>query len=881
MGLVKRSSFVLYWYSKFNVVLVWWLKLGRLYPPGWCPLTKQRHCQSFLVRAHRMSALCFLCLSPALGFFAYAQNIETGTDPNEFLKQHCIQCHGEEKQKGDRRFDSLGTDFQSDDTAYVWQEILDVLNLGEMPPKEEPPPSLKDLRTMVSWITGELELAYARRASNEAPLLRRLNRYEYRYTIRDLFGLNIDSFDPTASFPPDEKFEGFTNVGEELILSDYLLEQYLEAASQTIEKAIFAKQDITPIHEVFTPDDLCDRTYHFRPQIWFEVNVDGSYVDVGHGDRKSERVYADRFEKGVPTDGYYTIRIKSEGINREHPYDSKLLGIDRNEPIKMEVLVTDPKIGYPGRRYNASDRIVARIPLMDHEAKIYEVRVWMDEGFVPVVRYANGPRPFKGVLTKIAPVYHREVLPSNWRDGVATQPAENQEIYLSDVYQGPRMRIHWMEIQGPEAGHEMADWLQVHGEGFVENITESGIERIIENFAFKAFRRPSIPSEIDRYVDFYQKRRELGDDAVNAVKTVFKAMLSSPNFIYVETPLDEPDENKAFTIASRLSYFLWSSTPDEVLLNAALNDRLGDSKSIVAQALRMLKDPKARAFSNHFTDSWLRLNELGSMPPDLKKFSQYHDRELEPLMKEETRLFFEDILQNNRSIENFIHSDFTYVNGYLADLYGIEGVYSDSFSRVRLPVNSPRGGVLGQASILTVTSNGVETSPVKRGIWVLENILGTPPAPPPPDVEPLEPDIRGATTIREQLAKHRKVETCADCHRKIDPIGFALESFDPIGSYRSQYQDDGGISYRNVDTSGTLATGESFTDVSELKGLLMDRKNQFARCLVEKMLIYALGRELYLGDRPIVDDIVNELAARNYGLKDLVELIVTSEAFSD
>ena len=881
MGLVKRRSFVLYWYSKFNVVLVWWLKLGRLYPIGWCPLRKQRHCQSFLVSAHRMSALYFLCLSPALGFFADAQNIGTGIDPNEFLKQHCIQCHGEEKQKGDRRFDSLGTDFQSDDTAYVWQEILDVLNLGEMPPKEEPPPSLKDLRTMVSWITGELELAYARRASNEAPLLRRLNRYEYRYTIRDLFGLNIDSFDPTDSFPPDEKFEGFTNVGEELILSDYLLEQYLEAASQTIEKAIFAKQDITPIHEVFTPDDLCDRTYHFRPQIWFEVNVDGSYVDVGHGDRKSERVYADRFEKGVPTDGYYTIRIKSEGINREHPYDSKLLGVDRNEPIKMEVLVTDPKIGYPGRRYNTSDRIVARIPLMDHEAKIYEVRVWMDEGFVPVVRYANGPRPFKGVLSKIAPVYHREVLPSNWRDGVATQPAEIQEIYLSDVYQGPRMRIHWMEIQGPEAGHEMVDWLQVHGEGLVENITESGIERIIEKFAFKAFRRPPIPSEIDRYLDFYQKRRELGDDAVNAVKSVFKAMLSSPNFLYVETPLDEPDENKAFTIASRLSYFLWSSTPDEVLLNAARNDRLGDSKSIVAQALRMLQDPKARAFSNHFTDSWLRLNELGSMPPDSKKFSQYHDRELEPLMKEETRLFFEDILQNNRSIENFIHSDFTYVNGYLADLYGIEGVYSDSFSRVRLPVNSPRGGVLGQASILTVTSNGVETSPVKRGIWVLENILGTPPAPPPPDVEPLEPDIRGATTIREQLAKHRKVETCADCHRKIDPIGFALESFDPIGSYRSQYQDDSGRSYRNVDTSGTLATGESFTDVSELKGLLIDRKNQFARCLVEKMLIYALGRELYIGDRPIVDGIVNELAARNYGLKDLVELIVTSEVFSN
>ncbi len=443
------------------------------------------------------------------------------------------------------------------------------------------------------------------------------------------------------------------------------------------------------------------------------------------------------------------------------------------------------------------------------------------------------------------------------------------------------MRIHWMEIHGPETGRETPEWLPIFDDGSNLDITLSDIEQIIADFAFKAFRRPSIPSEVERYRDFYQERRESGDDVVNALKTVFKAMLSSPNFLYVETPLDEPDGRKPFTIASRLSYFLWSSMPDEALLDAASHDRLDDPKSIAAQALRMLQDSKARAFSKHFTDSWLRLNELGSMPPDLKKFSQYHDRDLEPLMKEETRLFFEDILHNNRSIENFIDSDFTYVNRYLADLYGIKGVSSDSFSRVRLPADSPRGGVLGQASVLTVTSNGVETSPVMRGIWVLENILGTPPAPPPPDVEPLEPDIRGATTIREQLAKHRKVETCADCHRKIDPIGFALESFDPIGSYRSKYHDDRGRSYSNVDTSGTLANGEKFADVTEMKRLLLDRKNQFARCLVEKMLIYALGRELHFSDRPVVDRIVSELAERNYGLKDLVELIVTSEAFRD
>jgi len=822
------------------------------------------------------------------GITSFAQILDTVIDPQEFLQEYCIHCHGEEKQKGDRRFDGLGLDFSDEDTAFAWQEILDMINLGDMPPEEEAPPSNKETKAIVSWITGNLEEAYALHAEEAGTNLRRLTRYEYLYTIRDLCGVNIDSFDPTSSFPPDSRHEGFENLGEKLTLSDYLLERYLEASSQVINKAAGTYNLRSYVDEHFTPDDMCDRVFHFRPQIWFEVNVDGSYVDVGHGDRKSDRVYADRF-KGVPSDGYYTIRVKAEAINRINRYDPDLLGIDPEEPIKMEVLVTDPNVNYPGRRYNVSDRVVASIPLLDHQTEIYEIQAWMDKGFVPVIRYANGPQPFKGVLTRIAPRYHPEVLPTNWRDGVAATPSENQEIYLSDVYEGPRVRIHYMDIEGPiSSADERKATKALFGEqGDLNSMSDA--KRTIERFLNRAFRRPPLPSETSRYQDYCESLVESGQSIKEATLTTFKAILCSPNFIYVEAPQNfhggsgsiETEEAAQYALASRLSYFLWSSMPDRKLFQAAEAGDLNDSEVFKAQLIRLLDDPKSRAFADHFTDSWLQLNELGAMPPDTKKFKTYHDRQLEPLMKEETRLFFYEVLSNNLDIDTFIDSDFTYLNRYLSDLYGIQGVSGDRLSKVRLPKDSSRGGLLGHASILTATSNGVETSPVVRGIWVLENILGTPPSPPPPDVEPLEPDIREATTIRDQLIKHRKVETCADCHRKIDPIGFALENFDPIGNHRSHYQDDQGMITNPVDTTGALASGESFANVDELKRLLLERKDQFARCLTEKMLTYALGRELHFSDRPAVEDIVSKLGDRGYGLRDLVELIVTSDTFRE
>lgn len=815
----------------------------------------------------------------------YAQSL----DPQHFIQEHCISCHGEEKQKGDRRFDSLGLNFEDRDTVWSWEEVLDMLNLGEMPPEEEPQPDVAHVKEMVVWITENLEQSLVLKEAAEVTSLRRMNRHEYLNTIRDLLHLNVDSFDPTESFPADEREEGFENLGGTLVLSDYLLERYLNAAAETIDKAVNFGKPVKMDSIYLEPDDFTDRTYHFRPQIWFTVNVDGDYIDFGHGDAKSDRLYASRF-KGAPADGYYTIRITAEGVNRKNAYDHTMMNYDPEEPIKMQLLATDPGVAYPGRKYNNSDRILATVPLKDNKVETYEFRVWMDKGFVPIVRYPNGPQPFKQVLSRLTAKHHLDVVPSNWRDGVAAQPSENQEIYLSDVYQGPRIRFYGMEIQGPETevwpprSHQA-----IFGE---KSVSPRQVDpgEVVMRFGARAFRRPLLAKERERYVAFYHRQRDAGETPENALKAMLTAVLASPNFVYIQVPLnnttgvsEEADTTKLdqFSLASRLSYFLWSSMPDQQLFASASKGELSDPEILRGHVIRMLKDPRARAMADLFTDSWLHLNKLGEMPPDTGKFKVYHERFLEPLMKEETRLYFHHVLANNRPIEEFIDSDYSFVNRYIAELYGFEGIEGDQFRKVRFADRTMRGGILGHASILTATSNGVETSPVIRGIWILENILGTPPSPPPPDVDPLEPDIRGATTVREQLQKHRKVETCYECHRKIDPLGFAMENYDPIGRYRTVYRDDRGRVTNRIETSGELPSGERFSHIADLKDILLERKDQFAHCLTEKLLTYALGRKLHFGDRATVNQICEDLKDRGNGLQDLVELVVLSDVFRD
>jgi hypothetical protein len=339
--------------------------------------------------------------------------------------------------------------------------------------------------------------------------------------------------------------------------------------------------------------------------------------------------------------------------------------------------------------------------------------------------------------------------------------------------------------------------------------------------------------------------------------------------------LDEPGDKRlsSYALATRLSYFLWSSMPDDELLKLAEASKLHDPDALRAQVRRMLTDSRASALTDGLLDSWLTLRDLGSMPPDRTKFEEYYRFDLQTAMREETRLFTRRLVNENLSVVNFLDSDWTYVNKRLAKMYGATSPRGSGFELVKL-TDGRRGGLLGQASVLTVTANGIDTSPVVRGVWLLENILGTPPSPPPPDVPPLDPDARGAKSIREQLEKHRSNASCYDCHRKIDPLGFALENFDAIGNWRDTYSGKA-----KIDSAGELPSGQKFDGVADFKQILIERRQQFVTALATKVLSYATGRRTSTADRPQIERIVAQLSERGDGLRDLVELVATSDAF--
>ena len=329
-----------------------------------------------------------------------------------------------------------------------------------------------------------------------------------------------------------------------------------------------------------------------------------------------------------------------------------------------------------------------------------------------------------------------------------------------------------------------------------------------------------------------------------------------------------------YELASRLSYFLWSSMPDDELFALAKRGTLSTPQVLARQVDRMLSDSKATAFSENFPGQWLGLRRLGEMPPDPEMNKSYYADNLEEAMREETLRLFNHLLSHNESVLRFVDASYTFLNPALARHYGIAGVNTKGFQRVALQSEDRRGGLLGHGSILTLTSNGVETQPVVRGIWVLENLLGTPPSPPPPDVQPVEPDTRGVTTIRELMAKHRTIETCNECHRKIDPIGLAMENFDHLGRFRTRYAKNSPI-----DPTGEMPDGSKFDGPGGIRSYLLARPEQFTKCLTEKLMIYALGRRLAFTDRDDIDGVVAQSVASGYGFRDLVKFIVASRAF--
>jgi hypothetical protein len=793
-----------------------------------------------------------------------------------FFADYCVKCHGPEKQKAERRLDQLPAAITTHDHLADFQDIIDQLNLGEMPPAEEKQPTRAEVSAIVELLTRQAAAGRAQLASTGGQtVLRRLNRREYLNTVGDLFGLNMLMFDPTTKFPRDQTAQHMDNIGDALKTSGYLLAQYVEAADAVVEKALAQPPPPAPQTWRFTDNFQQQpelrfshgRVQNFRYMALYEGRHSESH-EGGYGPLLA-------FAEGVPADGWYEIRVRAEAKNRKHPYDPRIFGSDPAAPFRLGVVAGNAKAGSL-HLAQPIEPVLGEVTLPDETIEWQTFRVWLDRGFTPRFTFPNGALAIRPTYNRILRLYAKD-FPEDRRR--LTGIVEARVTVMRHGFL-PQIRIHEVEIKGPlDATSPTAAQRLIYGD---RPFTPERTREIVARFADRAYRRPATPDEVERLMAVVARRRTEGRTPEEALRDGLKAALCSPAFLYLADPARTTDADaqrklSAHALATRLSYFLWSSLPDAELRRAADSGDLLTPAVLVAQTRRLLASPRADAFVTGLLDSWLNLRALGDMPPDRATFTAYYAQSLQDAMKRETQLFTRDLLDRNASIVRFLDADYTFANRPLARLYGHEDAVppeaAHEFRRISFP--SPRrGGLLVQGSVLTVSANGIETSPVIRGVWMLENILGTPPAPPPDNVPAIDPDVRGAKSMREILSKHRDNPACFDCHRKIDPLGFALESFDPIGAWRPTYAKS-----VPIDTAGELPNGQRFEDIAGLKRLLVERKAQFARMLTERVLTYACGRRIEVIDRPAVDAILATTKSNDYPFRDLIEQIVLSDAF--
>lgn len=780
-------------------------------------------------------------LAIALGALGAALNSPAApaaldTQTTAFIKEHCLRCHGPEKAKGDLRLDQLDTDFAKPSTFERWRDVVTRVQSGEMPPKKEPRPGPAQVQTFVRQLSARLDEAGAKQRADGRVVLRRLNRVEYENTVRDLFAVDVRVKEMLSE---DAIAQGFDNVGAALNISPVLMERYLEAADAVIAAAI------APVHKLERKLERFN-LYDSLPT-WFVAGVwkqdDGVILFRSSGDSAS-----DLRQFKAPAPGRYRFRISASAHNSE-------------TPLPMSVWLGNFVVSGNFSRH------VGFFDAPPGEPKIIEFEEWLGA---------------KNDTIKVTPV----ALPF---------------VYLNHKnmpeYPGPGLKIHWMEVEGPfPETWPTESFRRVFGDADPKIGMLADAEKLLRTLLPRAFRRPVTEGEVTPFVALVAKSLEMGQPFEAALRAGYKAVLASPKFLYLREPAGPLDDH---ALASRLSYFLWSTLPDETLAALADKGELRKPGVLRAQVERMLKHAKARAFTENFTGQWLSLRDIAATTPDKMLYPEWEEH-LQWSAVRETHLFFEELLKQNLSAKNFVDSDFAMLNGRLAKHYGIPDVHGVAFRKVTVKQEQHRGGVLTHASVLKVTANGTTTSPVLRGVWMLDRIMGRPAPPPPPNVPAIEPDIRGAQTIRDQLAKHRATENCASCHARIDPPGFALENYDVIGGWREKYRV---IAERKnwvnnrvgplakylaawqyglglpVDAGDVLPDGRKFATVEEFKQLLLADPEQIARCLTEKLVTYATGQPVTFGDHATVSRILADAKKSDYGLRTLVHAVVASELF--
>ncbi len=733
------------------------------------------------------------------------------------LTKYCTGCHGSTKPKAGLNLGSFRDETSARSNRKAWERVKEYVEGGLMPPEDRPQPSREELAQLTGWIKSALKADECGRTFDPGRVtIRRLNRAEYNNTIRDLIGID---FHPADDFPSDDVGYGFDNIGDVLTMPPILMEKYLAAAEAISEEAIVAASSAKGVVKTWNSESL-------GTAAGGSPRDDGSLILTS----ESEIVVNHAF----PRNAHYIIRVRACG-DQAGP-----------DPVRMAVRI-DGK-----------------------ELKRFDVTV-------PSGKFQD----------------------YSFRQNLRGGPRRLSVAFLNDYYQpsapDPKQRdrnliVESIEVEGPL--YSSGDPLPESHRRilFTTPKNASDISRashaIIERFASRAYRRPVGEGEIAKLMKLVDMAIQKGDSFERGIQLAAQAMLVSPQFLFrvelgsrsVSTSGKVGETTRVetigdFELASRLSYFLWSSMPDDELWRAALDGSLRSADVLDKQVRRMLRDAKAQALVENFAGQWLQLRNLRSFNPDRGRFPSFDDKLREAMIRE-TELFFGAVMRGDSSILDFIDTDFTYLNERLARHYGISGVKGEQFRRVKLKGHE-RGGLITQASILCVTSNPTRTSPVKRGKWVLEQLLGTPPPPPPPNVPVLSDDAKALTaaTLRLRMEQHRSKASCAVCHNKLDPLGFGLENFDAIGAWRSQ--DSGGP----VDSSGTLPSGESFRGPKELKVILKAHTAEFSRCLTEKMLTYAIGRGLEEYDRCAVDEIVKSLERNRYRFSALVLFIAKSDPF--
>jgi hypothetical protein len=844
----------------------------------------------------------------------------------EFVENHCFECHDAEVKKGGLDLTALKFDPANSTNFSTWVLVHDRVSNGEMPPKKKARPEPKELDSFTRSLGASLISAESARIAKEGRATqRRLNRYEYENALRDL--LHAPWLQIRDSLPEDGEAHRFNKVGEALDISHVQMARYLSAAEYALRQAMapYAEQPPLKVQRYYTRDQrsytgpMKFNVFNTAPEratfpvLGFEGQPEVRRGDapITVGDSKPELrelegvgVVASAYEPiepkfnqfRAPVAGRYKLRFNAYSVwvgpgqsNRWYIPDLDSISKGRrDEPVTITAEIPP--------------RLLRKLGDFDvtPEPGVHELDVWLLAGEVI--------RPDAGRLFRSRPGATR------WQNPLAETNGQ------------PGVVFRWMEVEGPlydqwpPAGHKLlfADLPMVNreppkdpdessrtnrfgqrrfrpppGVEVISKKPNTDAERLLRAFLQKAYRRPADETDLKRFLPVVKSAMKNGNNFTDAMIAGYTAVLCSPEFICLE---EKPGRLDDYALASRLSFFLWNSAPDDELRALAARRELHRPEVLRAQTERLLSHPKSRQFVDAFLDYWLDLRRILATAPDANLYSDYYlDDLLTESAQAETQLFFAELLKNDLPARNIATSDFAMLNERLATHYGLPPVQGVALRRTPLPKDTVRGGLMTQAAVLKVTANGTTTSPVLRGAWIMERILGQKPPPPPPNLPAVEPDIRGAVTIRQQLEQHRTLETCNSCHAKIDPPGFALENFDVMGGWRERYRSEAGGEPAKgiaksgqkfafhyalpVDASGEMPDGRKFRDIREFKQLLLENEEQLARNLTQQLAVYATGAAVRFSDRPAIAKILANSRPGGYGVRKLVHEIVQSELF--